>query len=1268
CLQNGTKTKCTEKCKRDCGCFKRWVEQKQTEWKPIKEHFGNQEDFKNKRENSGSDMLSGIMDSADVVLELLLEKDVLLESLQEAYGDVKELEGIKNMLKEDETERKAEEAVAGILAGVENNTTIDKLLQHELKEAEDCLPKQNECDEPKAEGGARILQPSARDNPDVQQPPKDEDSEEDDDDEDDDEETAEDPKDQEEVKDTTDGTEGSPASQEPPAATTPPEVKPCDIVKTLFEKPEDFTDACTLKYGPKAPTSWKCIPTTSGEKSGKDGATGGSICVPPRRRKLYVGKLEEWVNSGKTETSVSPGGAASSTSTPESSQLLRDAFIQSAAVETFFLWDRYKKQKEKKPQGVGSLLQPMLNGSLESDSDDPEKQLKEGKIPNDFLRQMFYTFADYKDILFSGIKDEKSGYSDIITGDKEIQKRESNIKEKITKFFEQNGNKEAAPRGSPQTQPSEKLKSWWSQNGEHIWNAMVCALTYEHKGEKGEKHTLKQNNEVKQALLDNDGNKPQNNYQYSSVKLKDESGAKSSNAQTTSPSGDTPTTLNNPKLTEFVERPPYFRYLEEWGQNFCKERKKRLEKIKGDCTQGDDKCSGDGENCKTILTQDYSTVSNLECPRCAKSCGFYKKWIEKKKEEFTKQSNAYDKQKTDATTKSDDTSDNGFRETLDTCSKAKDFLQKLGSCSKNNNTKEDKTDFDEYKAFKHTDYCDPCPVIGVKCKNGVCSGTNVKCKHKRTITANDIKNEGNFTEPVDMLVSDNGATGFEVLEACKGKGIFEGIKEDKWKCGTVCGVDICYLKGDNQKNHDKKNILIRALFKRWLENFLKDYNKINDKISQCMKNREGSTCINQCENICECVGIWINKKNEEWKNIKKRFFKQYDVAVSEEVYTVRSFLQQEPFYNDVEKVKGNFESLEELEKTLKCNGSDKSQNGTQKDIIECLLGNLKDKIETCPSSTSGSEQCTTPPSTLDNDYPDNDHDIQKPAFCPAEDIPEKSKVPQSEDDSTKSSESPKKGDLPSEDKLKICPYDNDTCNYYEKNKKRVCPQKIHHMDLNHWTMRFLKYDKDKSEDMNDGIFVPPRRRQLCSRNIRTFHGRIDSEQKFREYFLADPYNEAKQLSRYYGTDHKQILEEMKYSFADYGDIIKGDDKLGDGLSEIMQKILDKLKKKETHLENLTLQKLWDENKKHIWYAMLCGYKAEKGNFEKSDCSLPDDKAPQFLRWFQQWGKTFCTTKKELKEQVKIQCGKATCKSDGTIEDKCKIACKNYSNFISGKQN
>ncbi|KNC36050.1 variant-specific surface protein [Plasmodium falciparum RAJ116] len=991
CINKKQQSKCIPACKKTCDCFQKWVEQKKTEWENVKKHFYKQNDIGSKGHNGASEMLGTGMNH-DFVLNYLLKKDKLLQIIKETYGNADETEHIRKML---------QETADGVVGG-ENNTTIDKLLNHELTDAKDCQSKHNCPPKPPEESPLRSLPsppgtPDAGDDQDESEEEDDEDGDENDDDEDDGDTVHEVQVDEETAKEE----EGTVAEAQPPAAPAGPPVNVCETVAEALTDQTNLTQACQQKYGGNnSRLGWKCIP------SGDNTTTTGSICIPPRRRRLYIQKLHEWANSGNTQSSQPQTGGdkdteARGSEAPSQSDKLRTAFIESAAVETFFLWHKFKAENTKR-QGVGAgglggvgvaggtpqaqqqfgltdepsqlgLLNSNLLGTGESiplpnvtgvDNDNPQSKLQQtGEIPNDFLRQMFYTLGDYRDICVGNTPDG------IDTNDKETMEK---IEQKIKSVIENSVSK-PAPR-VPQTQHSVENPrvKWWNTHGPDIWNAMVCALTYKEdtSGAKGTDGKIEQDPKVKEAFFGTPNGNPgplvkpttqngtfESKYQYNTVKLEEENSGPKTNEDT-----------QPPTLKQFTSRPTYFRYLEEWGENFCKERKKRLEKIKVDCMEEDgtkQKYSGDGEECTQQVPKKDGTVPDLEGPSCAISCRSYKKWIQKKKIEFEEQSNAYKQQKQDAE------SNNAFSAILTKFNEAKDFLQKLGSCSKTNNNDNDNGDgkIEFHKpdeTFRPAENCKPCSSFKINCKNGKCTGgTQNECNGKTDITANDIQTMEQPTEDIGILVSDNSGNEFNGLEACRGADIFKGIRNEQWKCGEYCGVDICEQTNVNGKkvggSQNQKHIIqIRALFKRWLENFLKDYNKINDKISQCMKNREGSTCINQCENICGCVGIWINKKNEEWKNIKKRFFKQYDVAVSQEVYTVRSFLQQNPFHNEVHKAIKPCTDLDKFEESKYCavDASSGKKDGEKSDVVECLLHRLKKEIESCSSPTSGESQPT----------------------------------------------------------------------------------------------------------------------------------------------------------------------------------------------------------------------------------------------------------------------------------------------------------------------
>ncbi|ETW49955.1 hypothetical protein PFMALIP_02036, partial [Plasmodium falciparum MaliPS096_E11] len=984
CINKDNDNTCrnNNKCKTDCGCFQKWVEKKQQEWMAIKDHFYKQEDIRQEGP------LGSGLSSPDFVLELLLKKDLLLESIKDTHADAKEeeIKNIQNMLQQ-------AGAIAGGSGGENKNTSIDKFLEKELKEAEDCLRKQNECEKKKQkESPARSAE--TREDERTQQPADSagEVEEEEDEDEDDEDEVEEGDHQQQQEEETPKEDTGPQETQLPDA---------CTIVAKIFEDDKSLKEACGLKYGtPNRYWGWRCV-APSGSNSDNNGAT----CIPPRRRRLYIQKLHDWANETLSSGEKSPGDAASSTETSQTS-LLRDAFIQSAAVETFFLWDRYKEEK-KKPQGDVESIALQLPGSDSDDSDpDPQTQLQSGTIPNDFLRQMFYTLGDYRDICV-GVK------QDVIkalkaSGDKNID----TINEKIEKILNSDDESSRGPKKNPSENPR---KTWWQKNGEHIWNGMICALTYDTNTASGT--APKQNEDLKKILmkkLENNG-KENGDYHYEKVELKEENETKAKGPQ----DGLTPQTTH---LSKFVLRPPYFRYLEEWGQNFCKERKKRLKQIKVDCkVEGNGprggttkQYSGDGETCNEVLPKNDGTVHSLEGQSCADSCKSYKKWIQKKKIEFEEQSNAYSNQKENCKKESKSAEGNNhgneFCVTVNTCNTAAAFLQKLGPCKKDNDDNEigeGKKIFDDKdKTFVPATNCKPCSQFKIDCQNGNCGAdTNGKCNGKTTITANHIGNGRNSAEDIDMLVSDNSPNGFEddldecLLPECADADIFQGIRKDEWTCEKVCGYVVCKPKKVNgetvtkEKDNGKHIVQIRALLRLWLEYFLEDYKKIKHKISHCIKNDDGSKCIKVCDNKCKCVEKWIKLKRDEWKTIKDRFNDQYKMD-SDEYYPVKTILEELiPQITDVNE-KEKVIKISKFDNSCGCSADANSQkNDGNQDAIDCMLKKLEQKATACPGKPSGDTQtsCVDYPPLPDEEYEneeENDKKVEPPTFCEIKDTTE----------------------------------------------------------------------------------------------------------------------------------------------------------------------------------------------------------------------------------------------------------------------------------------
>ncbi|KOB64029.1 hypothetical protein PFHG_05439 [Plasmodium falciparum HB3] len=297
CINNNKNT-CRKGCHDKCECYKRWVEKKKKEFEGIKEHFRKQED-----------LLKDIQNVDPNVILIPTLSDNFQEDMKNAHDDSEE---IAETCKKCQEPQKPQEQEQATRASWSLRRTPRRRPHHHLPVA----PKPG-------------TPPQA---------PVDPHGEDDDEEEEEEEEN--------EVAETAVEGEGSVPQEEGSTTTTPRDTN-------------KFSDACKLKYGPggkeKFP-NWKCVTPSGDEKSGgKDGATGG-LCIPPRRRRLYVTPLTKLTGGDGTTQSSQPKEAGapqvspSATSSGSQSDPLLTAFVESAAVETFFLWHKYKMEKKKEKE------------------------------------------------------------------------------------------------------------------------------------------------------------------------------------------------------------------------------------------------------------------------------------------------------------------------------------------------------------------------------------------------------------------------------------------------------------------------------------------------------------------------------------------------------------------------------------------------------------------------------------------------------------------------------------------------------------------------------------------------------------------------------------------------------------------------------------------------------------------------------------------------------------------------------------------------------
>ncbi|SOS77892.1 erythrocyte membrane protein 1, PfEMP1 [Plasmodium sp. gorilla clade G1] len=231
-----------------------------------------------------------------------------------------------------------------------------------------------------------------------------------------------------------------------------------------------------------------------------------------------------------------------------------------------------------------------------------------------------------------------------------------------------------------------------------------------------------------------------------------------------------------------------------------------------------------------------------------------------------------------------------------------------------------------------------------------------------------------------------------------------------------------------------------------------------------------------------------------------------------------------------------------------------------------------------------------------------------------------------------------------------------------------CSEKRYNNYLDNWDSSSVEHFTGK----NKGVLVPPRRSHLCLRNITLNLSTIRTKEDFKKNLIQSAYTEAYLLSKKYNVQEK-ALQAMKYSFADYGDIVKGTDMMDNYvLNKLKTKIHDLLNDTANNEPSAYREKWWEENKHYIWHAMLCGYKTQKGykSLNSTWCSLPaEDKTHQFMRWFQEWIESFCTRRKQLYDIMVNKCKEAECDvTTGRMSiPECTQACREYENYILQKK-
>ncbi|ETW32584.1 hypothetical protein PFTANZ_06695, partial [Plasmodium falciparum Tanzania (2000708)] len=984
----------------------------------------------------------------------------------------------------------------------------------------------------------------------------------------------------------------------------PPKKDACEIVENLIGKNHGNNDVGECKRKEKY-QPWNCDEIGSLIKKEEKGA-----CMPPRRQKLclyFVADPKETEKIKKQDD-------------------LTDAFIKTAAAETFLSWQYYKSKK-----------------------DDAEKILKQGEVPPEFLRSMFYTYADYRDICM----------------DTDISKKEGHVKkakDKIDAYFKKN--------------PDPVPKKWWDTNGPDIWKGMLCALE-KASGDKvkfTDKHeytfdkvtfsgdnspTLEKFAQTPQFLrwftewsddfciqqkkelktLENkcnfstcdDANDNQKkiqchqacwNYkaflkkwkkQYKKQNIKYEGLRYTNNIIEDKEAHQYFKKIFKDKdfcIKEY-DRKHYNKSFEYPPQNFkdkclcsltntnerddSKKRRSEPEQKKEDPYKDFEKCpfensgnSGDGstvinnDNCKNLNVQSLCIQNKYE--------NNLDQWTGKLVRDSSKDNEGVlmpprrvhlctrtitkNKYRTNETDK--------FKKDLFDSAYNQGFL--LGIKYKDYND-------EGHEALKNS-FADYGDIIKGK---DMMEGANIDDFNKglKKMFPENNENTGRTTITRDQWWTTNKHKVWNAMLCGYHKGITEPPTPKKRKSkspptteqpkNTNIPSSWCSVPTDDSTDQ----------FLRWLREWGTQYCKEKQQLKSNMQM--------PCKSHFDKYGI-IENRNDVHPNCLPSLDKY-------EVWSNNRLPEFDRLSNRFTKYKNDNQNSNITETS--------AQTYLNKHCSKCICS-FKDIEQTHEKSIKGG------------------HDI----FV---DILDKAQIPGFVEDIAYRYKGPKPE----------CPNDIE-CSQYRNIQCRGLP----HDDNRDWNSSFVK----NNNAINKGVLLPPRRIHLC---LSIYPQKIDYLRKeinnFKNFICSSAFSEAKRLKKVYKDDNDKLLQAIKYSFSDIGSIVKGEDMKEGTASDNIAKIFNGKKFSETNRK-----KWWNENKYHVWESMLCGYRKAVGNTQTNlNCRFPDiERVPQFLRWFQEWGENFCTKRNELYKKIDTNCTSATCnKEDGSVaKTECTKACEEYKNY------
>ncbi|KNC35208.1 erythrocyte membrane protein 1 [Plasmodium falciparum RAJ116] len=418
------------------------------------------------------------------------------------------------------------------------------------------------------------------------------------------------------------------------------------------------------------------------------------------------------------------------------------------------------------------------------------------------------SFADIGDIVRG---------RDLYSGNSKENKQRDDLEKNLKKYFQQihkevtssGNNKEAlkARYGSDKDPNYYQLREdWWTANRSTIWEAITCNA---------------QGNTYFRTTCSDERGGAQANDKCRCPKTSGANAGKGSDNVNIVP-------------TYFDYVPQYLRWFEEWAEDFCRKKKKKVENLQKQCRgQFDNEpryCSRNGYDCEKTKRAIGKLRYGKQCISCLYACNPYVEWIDNQRKQFDKQKNKYDEEITRGGSRSvgrkkraarSNNNYEGYEKKFYEKLKESDygkvdkFLEKLSKenvCTQITDEKEGRISFENVNSrggdggaasggtsdtsgtndknegtFYRSEYCQPCPHCGVKKKNGNEweKKNNENCKNIKLYKPIDDKGG----TPITILKSGDEATEIEkkLKEFCQaqngtGDSNSDPSLYDPWQC------------------------------------------------------------------------------------------------------------------------------------------------------------------------------------------------------------------------------------------------------------------------------------------------------------------------------------------------------------------------------------------------------------------------------------------------------------------------------------------------------